>query len=93
MTAVDVAQALYLLLAALGLSLAVSWAGLPVLGGGAFLAAGAYGTALLGPGGEDWPLGVAVLCSVGLGAVVGYVVAVGASRLDGPPLALATRLR
>ena len=90
MTAVDVAQALYLLLAALGLSLAVSWAGLPVLGGGAFLAAGAYGTALLGPGGEDWPLGVAVLCSVGLGAAVGYVVAVGASRLDGPPLALAT---
>ncbi|MDX6219007.1 MAG: hypothetical protein QOJ48_688, partial [Frankiales bacterium] len=47
MSAVDFAQALYLLLAALGLSLAVSWAGLPVLGGGAFLAVGAYGTALL----------------------------------------------
>jgi ABC-type branched-subunit amino acid transport system ATPase component/ABC-type branched-subunit amino acid transport system permease subunit len=90
MTAVDVAQALYLLLAALGLSLAVSWAGLPVLGGGAFLAAGAYGTALLGPGGEGWPLGVAVLTSVLLGAVLGYVVALGTSRLDGPPLALAT---
>jgi branched-chain amino acid transport system permease protein len=90
MTAVDIAQALYLLLAALGLSLAVSWAGLPVLGGGAFLAVGAYGTALLGPGGEGWPLGLAVLASVLLGAGVGYVVAVGASRLDGPPLALAT---
>ena len=90
MTAVDVAQALYLLLAALGLSVAVSWAGLPVLGGGAFLAAGAYGTALLGPGGEGWPLGLAVLTSVLLGAVLGYVVALGASRLDGPPLALAT---
>ncbi|MDX6216169.1 MAG: branched-chain amino acid transport system permease protein, partial [Frankiales bacterium] len=90
MSAVDVAQVLYLLLAALGLSLAVSWAGLPVLGGGAFLAVGAYGTALLGPGGEHWPLGLAVLASVGLGAAVGFVVAVGASRLDGPPLALAT---
>ena len=90
MSAVDVAQALYLLLAALGLSLAVSWAGLPVLGGGAFLAVGAYGTALLGPGGDGWPLGLAVLASVLLGAGVGYVVAVGASRLDGPPLALAT---
>jgi branched-chain amino acid transport system permease protein len=90
MSAVDVAQALYLLLAALGLSLAVSWAGLPVLGGGAFLAVGAYGTDLLGPGGAGWPLGLAVLSSVVLGAVVGFVVAVGASRLDGPPLALAT---
>jgi ABC-type branched-subunit amino acid transport system ATPase component/ABC-type branched-subunit amino acid transport system permease subunit len=90
MSAVDVAQVLYLLLAALGLSLAVSWAGLPVLGGGAFLAVGAYGTALLGPGGEQWPLGLAVLASVGLGTAVGFVVAVGASRLDGPPLALAT---
>ncbi|MCW2708226.1 MAG: livG, partial [Frankiales bacterium] len=90
MSAVDIAQALYLLLAALGLSLAVSWAGLPVLGGGAFLAVGAYGTALLGPGGAGWPLGLAVLASVLLGAVVGFVVAVGASRLDGPPLALAT---
>jgi len=90
MSAVDVAQALYLLLAALGLSLAVSWADLPVLGGGAFLAVGGYGTALLGPGGAGWPLGLAVLASVALGGLVGLVVAVGASRLDGPPLALAT---
>jgi branched-chain amino acid transport system permease protein len=90
MTAVDVAQALYLLLAALGLSLSVSYAGLPVLGGGAFLAVGSYGTALLGPGGEGWPLGLAVLASVVLGAAVGYLVALGASRLEGPYLALAT---
>jgi ABC-type branched-subunit amino acid transport system ATPase component/ABC-type branched-subunit amino acid transport system permease subunit len=89
-SAVDVAQALYLVLAALGLSLAVSWAGLPVLGGGAFLAVGGFGTALLGPGGAGWPLGVAVLAAVLAGAVVGLVVAVGAARLDGPPLALAT---
>jgi ABC-type branched-subunit amino acid transport system ATPase component/ABC-type branched-subunit amino acid transport system permease subunit len=89
-TAVDLAQVLYLALAALGLSLAVSWAGLPVLGGGAFLAVGAYGAALLGPGGQGWPLGLAVLASVAAGVVVGFVVAVGASRLDGPPLALAT---
>ncbi|MFN2537937.1 MAG: branched-chain amino acid ABC transporter permease, partial [Mycobacteriales bacterium] len=90
MTAVDVAQVLYLLLAALGLSLAVSWAGLPVLGGGAFLAAGAYGTALLGPGGAGWPLGLAVGTAVLVGALVGYLVAVGAARLEGAPLALAT---
>src|SRR4051812_14487767 len=90
MSTVDVAQLLYLLLAAQGLAFAVSWAGLPVLGGGAFLAVGAYGTALLGPGGQGWPLGLAVLASVLLGAAVGYVVALGASRLDGPPLALAT---
>ncbi|MCU1602119.1 MAG: hypothetical protein JWO22_2828, partial [Frankiales bacterium] len=90
MTAVDVVQLLLLLLGALGLSLAVSWAGLPVLGGGAFLAVGGYGTALLGPGGQGWPLGLAVLGSVAAGTAVGYLVALGASRLDGPPLALAT---
>lgn len=90
MTAVDVAQALWLLVAALGLSLSVSWAGLPVLGQGAFLAVGAFGTALLGPGGEGWPLGLAVLTSVLLAGVLGRAVALGASRLRGAELALAT---
>ncbi|MGZ6827894.1 MAG: ABC transporter permease subunit, partial [Mycobacteriales bacterium] len=90
MTAVDVAQALWLLVAALGLSLSVSWAGLPVLGQGAFVAVGAFGTALLGPGGEGWPLGLAVLTSVLLAGVLGRVVALGASRLRGAELALAT---
>jgi branched-chain amino acid transport system permease protein len=90
MSLLEVAQALWLLVAALGLSLSVSYAGLPVLGQGAFVAVGAFGTALLGPGGEGWPLGIALLASVLLAAVLGYVVAVGASRLEGASLALAT---
>lgn len=90
MSAVDLAQALDLLVAALGLALAVSYAGLPVLGQGAFIAVGAYGTALLGPGGAGWPLGIACGASVLAAAVLGYLVALGASRLAGPYLALAT---
>ncbi len=90
MSTVDVATALWLLVSALGLSLSVSWAGMPVLGQGAFMAVGAYGTALLGPGGADWPLGLAVLTAVAGAAVAGYVVALGASRLEGAYLALAT---
>jgi ABC-type branched-subunit amino acid transport system ATPase component/ABC-type branched-subunit amino acid transport system permease subunit len=90
MSALDVAQALWLLVAAVGLSLSVSYAGVPVLGAGAFLAVGGYGTALLGPGGEGWPLLLAVLASVALAAVVGYAVALGAARLEGAYLALAT---
>lgn len=90
MSALDVAQALWLLVAATGLALSVSYAGLPVLGAGAFLAVGGYGTALLGPGGAGWPLGLAVLASVALAAGAGWLVALGASRLEGPYLALAT---
>lgn len=87
---VDLARELYLLLAVLGLALAVSYAGLPVLGQGAFVATGAFGTALLGPGGAGWPLGVAVLAAVSLAAAAGYLVAAAASRLAGAELALAT---
>lgn len=90
MNAVDIAQALWLLVAALGLALSVSYAGLPVLGQGAFMAVGAFGTALLGPGGEGWPLGIACGSSVLLAAALGYLVALGASRLEGAYLALAT---
>jgi len=89
-SALDLAQALWLLVAAGGLALSVSYTGLPVLGAGAFLAVGGYGTALLGPGGEGWPLGVAVLVSVLVAAAAGWLVALGASRLEGPYLALAT---
>lgn len=90
MTALDLAQALWLLVAAGGLALAVSYAGMPVLGAGAFLAVGGYGTALLGPAGQGWPLGVAVVASVLLAAAAGWLLALGASRLEGPYLALAT---
>jgi branched-chain amino acid transport system permease protein len=87
---VELAQALWLLVAAYGLALSVSYAGLPVLGQGAFVAVGAVGTALLGPGGAGWPLGLAALASVTVAAGLGLVVALAASRLSGAYLALAT---
>jgi ABC-type branched-subunit amino acid transport system ATPase component/ABC-type branched-subunit amino acid transport system permease subunit len=90
MTTVELAQALWLLVAALGLALSVQYAGLPVLGQGAFVAVGGVGTALLGPGGAGWPLGVAAVASIVLAAALGHVVALGASRLEGAYLALAT---
>ena len=87
---IELAQALWLLLAALGLALSVSYAGLPVLGQGAFVAVGGVGTALLGPGGAGLPLGLAVVLAVVLAGLVGSLVALGASRLEGAYLALAT---
>jgi branched-chain amino acid transport system permease protein len=87
---VELAQALWLLLAALGLALSVSYAGLPVLGQGAFVAVGGFGTALLGPGGAGLPLGVACAVAVVTAGVLGHLVALGASRLHGAYLALAT---
>ena len=90
MSTVEVAQTLWLLVAVYGLALSVSYAGLPILGQGAFVAVGGVGTALLGPGGAGWPLGLAVLSSVVVAAALGFVVALGASRLAGAYLALAS---
>ena len=79
---------LYLLVAAYGLAVAVSYAGLPVLGQGAFVAVGAFGTTQLAAHGT--PVGVAVLAAVAIAAVAGYVVGFAAVRLAGAQLALAT---
>jgi ABC-type branched-subunit amino acid transport system ATPase component/ABC-type branched-subunit amino acid transport system permease subunit len=87
---VELAQALWLLVAALGLALSVQYAGLPVLGQGAFVAVGGVGTALLGPGGRGLPLGVAVAICVVAAGVLGQLVALAAARLEGAYLALAT---
>jgi branched-chain amino acid transport system permease protein len=89
-SAVEVAQALWLLVAALGLALSVSYAGLPILGQGAFVAVGGFGAALLGPGGAGLPLGLACLLAVGAAGTLGHLVALGAARLEGAYLALAT---
>jgi ABC-type branched-subunit amino acid transport system ATPase component/ABC-type branched-subunit amino acid transport system permease subunit len=89
-TTVELAQAAWLLVAALGLSLSVQYAGLPVLGQGAFVAVGGVGTALLGPGGAGWPLGLAASSSIAVAAVLGHLVALAARRLEGAYLALAT---
>jgi branched-chain amino acid transport system permease protein len=86
-TSVDLARDLWLLLAALGLNLSVGYAGQPVLGQGAFVAVGAYGTLLLAP---RWPLPLAVLAAVAGAGVLGWVVDFGAARLRGAFLALGT---
>src|SRR3954447_1856103 len=80
---------LYLLVAAYGLAIAVSYAGLPVLGQGAFVAVGAFGTSQLASHGV--PLGVAVITAVAMAAATGYLVGFAATRLAGAQLALATR--
>src|SRR3954463_4334363 len=79
---------LYLLVAAYGLAIAVSYAGLPVLGQGAFVAVGAFGTSQLASHGV--PLGVAVITAVAMAAATGYLVGFAATRLAGAQLALAT---
>src|SRR5436305_10305758 len=79
---------LYLLVAAYGLALSVSYAGLPVLGQGAFVAVGAFGTSQLAAHGL--PLGVAVIAAIAIAAVAGYLVGFAAARLAGAQLALAT---
>lgn len=90
MTAFGFAQSLWLLLAALGLSLPVRYAGIPLLAQGAFMAVGGYAVALLGPGGSGLPLGVAAALAVLLAAVAGYLTALATARLDGGQLALAS---
>ena len=87
---VSLAQDLYLLIAVIGLALPVTYAGLPVLGQGAFVAVGSFGVALLGPGGAGWPLGVAALTAVAAAALAGWLVASVAARLEGAALGLAT---
>ena len=79
---------LYLLVAAYGLALAVSYAGLPMLGQGAFVAVGAFGTAQLADHGV--PLLVAVVIAVVGAGCAGYLVGFAAARLAGSSLALAT---
>src|SRR5438270_2653737 len=79
---------LYLLVAAYGLAVAVSYAGLPVLGQGAFVAVGAFGTTQLASHGV--PLGIAVMTAIAIAAVAGYLVGFAAARLAGAQLALAT---
>jgi len=89
MSAIDVAQALWLLLAALGLNIAVGLGGQPILGQSAFVALGGYGTVLLADR-ADLPLGVAAAVAVLGAGLLGWLVAVGSSRLRGAHVALST---
>jgi ABC-type branched-subunit amino acid transport system ATPase component/ABC-type branched-subunit amino acid transport system permease subunit len=88
MNVVDVASDLYLLLAALGLCLAVQYADLPILGQSAFVAIGGFGTLQLAQHG--FPIGIAVLLSVLIAGIGGFLLGLGSVRLYGASLALAT---
>jgi branched-chain amino acid transport system permease protein len=82
----EVANDLYLLLAALGLCISVQYADLPILGQSAFVAVGGFGSLQLAAHG--FPLGLAVLVSVAMAGAAAYVLGAGAGRLHGAPLAL-----
>jgi len=82
-------QAAYLACAAAGLTVLTGLSGQISLGQGAFMAIGAYTTALL-INGPHWPLALVLLVAVALSAVAGLLVGVAAARLRGPYLAGAT---
>jgi branched-chain amino acid transport system permease protein len=75
-----VAAGIYKAVAATGLMLALGLGGMPSLGQGAFMAFGAYGTALL-TSRAGWPLLPAVLVGVIAAAAAGAITAVGVVRL------------
>jgi ABC-type branched-subunit amino acid transport system ATPase component/ABC-type branched-subunit amino acid transport system permease subunit len=85
------AETLLLLLAAMGLNVAMGYAGQPSLGQGGFVALGAYCTAIL-ISKHGWDAPAAILVSGALAAAVGGFVARGVSRLRPPFVALATWL-
>lgn len=81
----------YLAIAAGGLTLLTGLSGQLSLGHGAFLAVGAYTTALqLKDGPAAYPLLVVLLVAVAVTVVVGAVVGIAAARLKGPYVAGAT---
>jgi branched-chain amino acid transport system permease protein len=72
-----------------GLSVLIGLSGQISLGNGAFMAVGAYATALLIMH-LNWPLWAVFPASAGIAAVAGAVVGLAAARLHGPYLAGAT---
>jgi len=85
------AETLLLLLAAMGLNVAMGYAGQPSLGQGGFVALGAYTAAILIVR-HGWEPPAAVLFAVALSAIAGGLVARGVARLRPPFVALATWL-
>ncbi|MCU1463766.1 MAG: transporter [Acidimicrobiales bacterium] len=90
-TRTDVATALALFLAALGLWAAVGVGGLPSLGQGAFVGLGAYGTAMLRVH-DGWNPLVASAAGTVVAGTAGVIVAVGVARFRPAFVALATLL-
>jgi branched-chain amino acid transport system permease protein len=83
------AQAAYLWCAAAGLTVLVGVGGVFSLGQGAFMAVGAYTTALL-LADQHWPLAAALAASAATSAVLGALTAAVCSRLQGPYVAAVT---
>ncbi|HVQ90527.1 MAG TPA: branched-chain amino acid ABC transporter permease, partial [Mycobacteriales bacterium] len=86
----QIATIAYTAIAAAGLTVLTGSSGQISLGQGAFMAVGAYTTALLLIHREDWPLGVVLIVSTLFTAVAGALVGAAAARLRGPYLAGAT---
>jgi branched-chain amino acid transport system permease protein len=86
---VQLAQVAYLVCAAAGLSVLTGLSGQISLGQGAFMAVGAYTTALLLLH-VQWPLPLILLAATFVTAAVGGLVGAAAARLRGPYLAGAT---
>jgi branched-chain amino acid transport system permease protein len=84
-------EALLLLLAAIGLNLAMGYAGSPSLGQGGFAALGAYTTVILVVR-EGWDLPVALAVGTATAGVGGMLVARGVARLRPAFVAIATWL-
>ncbi|WP_432838362.1 branched-chain amino acid ABC transporter permease [Dactylosporangium sp. CA-092794] len=81
----------YLAIAAAGMTLLTGLSGQLSIGHGAFMAIGAYTTALLlGDGEGNLPLVVVLLVATFVSVVVGAIVGVAAARLHGPYVAGAT---
>jgi branched-chain amino acid transport system permease protein len=88
-TVARIASGLYIALAAVGLNFAVGLAGMPSLGQGAFVGAGAFTTAALRVH-AGWEPVPATIAGVALALVAGVAVGIGAIRLRGVFVAVST---
>jgi branched-chain amino acid transport system permease protein len=85
----DLAEFVYLALAAVGLAYAVGLAGIPSLGQGAFLGIGAFSEALLRAK-AGWPLVPSLVAAVAIAAAVGVLTGLATGRLRSAFVAVST---
>jgi len=85
----DLAEFVYLALAAVGLAYAVGLAGIPSLAQGAFLGIGAFSEALLRAK-ADWPLVPSLVAAVTITAAVGVLTGLATGRLRSAFVAVST---
>jgi branched-chain amino acid transport system permease protein len=85
----DLAEFVYLALAAVGLAYAVGLAGIPSLGQGAFLGVGAFAEALLRTK-AGWPLLPSLVAAIAITGVVGVLTGLATGRLRSAFVAVST---